>query len=63
MKYPLVAVIPVPEALLKLVRPDTVRSVAVVVARVDVPETVRVPPIDSLPVTVEVPIVEVLAVK
>ncbi len=61
-KYPLVAVIPVPDAVLKLVWPDTVsvvavveasvevpetvRRVAVVVARVEVPETVSVPPID-----------------
>ena len=43
--------------------PDTVRRVAVVVANVEVPVTPRVPPIASLPVTVEVPIVAVLAVK
>jgi hypothetical protein len=43
--------------------PDTERAVTVVVARVEVPVTPRVPPIDSLPVIVEVPTVEVLAVK
>jgi hypothetical protein len=43
--------------------PDTVRLVAVVVANVEVPVTPRVPPIVSLPVTVEVPTVEVLAVR
>ena len=39
------------------------RLVAVVVARVEVPDTASVPPIASLPVTVEVPTVEVLAVR
>ena len=46
-----------------VVVPDTVRRVAVVVARVEVPDTVSVPPIDSLPVTVEVPVVAVFAVR
>ncbi len=39
------------------------RLVAVVVARVEVPVTPRVPPIVALPVTVEVPTVAVLAVR
>jgi hypothetical protein len=43
--------------------PDTVRRVAVVVANVVVPVTPRVPPIVSLPVTVEVPTVDELAVR
>ena len=43
--------------------PDTVRLVAVVVAKVEVPVTPRVPPIVWLPRIVEVPIVEVLAVR
>jgi hypothetical protein len=43
--YPLVAVIPVADAVLRVVWPDTARVVAVVVARVEVPVTPRVPPI------------------
>jgi hypothetical protein len=59
----LVEVIPVAEAVFKVVCPDTAREVAVVVAKVVVPVTPRVPPIVSLPVTVEVPVVAVLAVR
>ena len=54
---------PVVEALLRVVCPDTVSLVIVVVASVEVPVTPRVPPIVSLPVIVEVPIVEELAVR
>ena len=43
--------------------PDTVRRVTVEVANVEVPVTPRVPPIVSLPVTVEVPVVAVFAVR
>ena len=43
--------------------PVTVREVIVVVAKVDVPVTPRVPPIVWLPVIVEVPIVAVFAVR
>ena len=43
VKYPLVAVIPVPDAVLKVVCPVTVRVDAVVVASVEVPVTARVP--------------------
>ena len=55
--------IPVADAVVRVVWPLTVKLVAVVVANVEVPVTPRVPPIVSLPVTVEVPIVEVLAVR
>ena len=62
------------EAVVRVVCPTTCRpplivadpadnTVAVVVARVEVPVTASVPPTDSLPVTVEVPTVCVLAVR
>ena len=53
----------VAEAVLRVVCPDTVRLVAVVVANVEVPVTPSVPPIVWLPVIVDVPTVEVLAVR
>ena len=53
----------VADAVLRVVCPVTVRDVAVVVAKVEVPVTPRVPPIVWLPVTVEVPTKEVLAVR
>ena len=59
----LVAVIPVAEAVFKVVCPVTVSVDAVVVARVEVPVTPRVPPTVWLPVMVEVPTVCVLAVR
>ena len=43
MKLPFVAKIDVPDAVLKLIFPETVRSVIVVVARVVVPRTIRFP--------------------
>jgi hypothetical protein len=63
VRYAFVAVIPVAEAVERVVCPDTVRRVAVVVAKVEVPVTVRVPPMDSLPVIVEVPVVAVFVVR
>jgi hypothetical protein len=63
VRYALVAVIPVAEAFVRLVCPVTVSVEAVVVANVEVPVTPKDPPIVSLPVTVEVPTVEVLAVR
>ena len=51
------------DAVLRVVCPDTVSLVIVVVANVEVPVTPKVPPIVSLPVIVEVPIVEVFAVR
>ena len=46
-----------------LVSPDTVRSVIVVVARVEVPVTASVPPTVSFPVTVDVPTVELMKLE
>ena len=70
---------PVVEALERVVCPETVRlemvvdarvdvpvmvrRVAVVVAKVDVPVTPSVPPTVWLPLTVEVPVVAVFAVR
>ncbi len=49
--------------MVRVVCPETVRLVAVVVAKVEVPVTPRVPPTVWLPVILEVPTVWVLAVK
>ena len=57
VRYALVAVIVVQDEGVKVGGPDGGRRVAVVVARVEVPVTPRVPAIVALPVTVEVPIV------
>ena len=61
--YKMPVVIAVAEAVFNVVCPDTKRLVAVVVARVEVPVTPRVPPTVWLPVIVEVPTVTVLAVR
>ena len=50
-------------AVASLVSPDTVRSVIVVVARVEVPVTASVPPTVSFPVTVDVPTVELMKLE
>ena len=53
----------VADALESVVCPDTCSVVAVVVARVEVPVTLRVPPTVWLPTTVDVPSVAVFAVR